>query len=169
MKTRGHAMDHTPDDTDGDEQLLDQLAALLSDADRPPEEWYVAARAAYTWRTIDAELAALAHDSAATGPALSGVRGAGEVRSLTFEAADTVVDVEVQPATHRRHRINGQLAPARRARVELRAGDAVVADVETDEHGRFAFADVAPGPVSLRIAPIGPSDQPAVETGWVVL
>ena len=60
---------------DGDDRLIEVLRRALAEADEVPTEVVAAARAAWTWRTIDAELAALVHDSTLDDQELAGVRG----------------------------------------------------------------------------------------------
>ena len=51
-----------------DEQLLDGLRRAASQFDPPPPAVIEAARSSFTWRTIDAELAALVFDSGVDQP-----------------------------------------------------------------------------------------------------
>ena len=71
-----------------DDVLLDELRALVADDDPVPERVLAAARGSFTWRTIDAELAALVYDSALDAERLTAVRSADTVRLLTFETAE---------------------------------------------------------------------------------
>ena len=59
---------------EADEQLMQLTALALSDQEAVPAEVVAAAKAAWTWRTIDAELAELAHDSS-LDDALAGCEG----------------------------------------------------------------------------------------------
>lgn len=69
-----------------DDRLVAELAAALAPPDVPAGV-VEAAKAVYTWRTLDAQLAALAYDSAKSGESLIGVRGgSAQPRSLAFEA-----------------------------------------------------------------------------------
>ena len=47
-----------------DDELLAELRAAIAEADLVTDRQREAARAAFTWRTVDAELAELLHDSA---------------------------------------------------------------------------------------------------------
>ena len=151
---------------EADSQLLDALRAVVRAVDAPPRAVVDAARGSYAWRTIDAELAELAYDSLLDDSLLVGVRGGETPRSLTFEAPDVVVEVEVLEAGEQR-RLIGQLVPPRGADIQVRHSGGMVR-VEADEVGRFSAAGVAPGPVSLRCRVVGQEDTP-VETPWVVL
>jgi hypothetical protein len=137
-----------------DAALLDDLRAVASRADAVPAELLAAARDALSWRTVDAELAELTHDSLADG--LVGVRSAPVVaapRQLGFEAGAAAVEVELADG-----RLVGQLLPPGPAHVELHHATGTVAS-QADELGRFLF-DVGvfalpdggtPGPWRLRV------------------
>jgi hypothetical protein len=98
--------------------------------------------AAYTFRTIDAELAQLTFDSLAEGA--SAVRGADGPRVLTFSTAAAEIEVEISDG-----RLVGQLMPARAATVEIRGRDRTIT-VTADALGRFAAGPLSPGALSLR-------------------
>jgi hypothetical protein len=70
--------------TESDDTLQELLGTALRNAEPVPEHVLDAARGAWTWRTIDQELAALVFDSATE---LTGVRDRGEARQLTFQGA----------------------------------------------------------------------------------
>ena len=146
---------------DHDDQLLDQLRAALLNHDLVPDAVSAAARAAFAWRTIDAELAALAYDSFLDDKELAGVRsGAEGARRLTFESGSLTVEVDVEHG-----RIVGQLVPPQSGAVEVRhaAGSMTV---QADGIGRFSCNDVPRGPVSLRCTT---SNATAIVTDWLVL
>src|SRR6185312_17019847 len=89
------------------EPLLAELRNVVDQADPIPEPVVAAAKAVFTWRTIDAELAELVADSFVTA---AGTRTADAARLLTFQADDTEVEVEIA-ATGATRRITGQLVP----------------------------------------------------------
>jgi hypothetical protein len=144
-----------------DQALLDEVSEALEATDPVPPEVFAAGRGALTWLTIDAELAALADDSALTD---SGVRGPTATRSLTFECATGVVVLDVTSDGDQR-RIIGQTD--RPADVEIRHGGPAIT-VSTDEYGRFRAEDVLAGPVSLRCVFHDAPSAPIV-TSWVVV
>ncbi|MEP7054749.1 MAG: hypothetical protein ABI912_05830, partial [Actinomycetota bacterium] len=119
------------------------------------------ARAAYAWRTIDAELAALSYDSLLDDKELAGVRSAGDgARMLTFDSAELSVEIAVE-----RGRLIGQLVPPQSGQVEVRyAGGSVT--VSADDIGRFACDGVPRGPFSLRCVT---SAATPIVTDWIVL
>jgi hypothetical protein len=148
---------HGPDD-----RLLKDLQSLLGRVERPPRQVIEAAKESYTWRTVDAELAALTSDSL-LDPAV-GVRGTQEPRLLTFEAGDLMIEVEVSVAGAER-RLLGQLVPPQAAQIDLRQG-ATTRTAQADVTGRFAVRDLLARPFSLRCTF---TDREPVHTEWVNL
>jgi len=136
------------------------LRNVLDHADPVPQAVVEAARAAYTWRTIDAELAELTADSAM---ATAGVRSTSAPRLLTFEGAGVEVEVEVAQTGSTRH-LSGQLVPTGPAQVTVRWSGGTQ-ETTADNLGRFAFDRVPAGSVSLAILRAG-SEQPIV-TSWI--
>ncbi|MGZ4609628.1 MAG: hypothetical protein ACXV4A_03145 [Actinomycetes bacterium] len=151
-----------PDLDPRDRELLDEVAAMLQATDPVPPAVLAAGRAAFAWLNIDAELAALADDSALAG---AGVRGSTTTaRTLTFECPTGVVVVDVQGDGDERHLIGQTDRPAD---VEIRhRGPSVT--VTTDEYGRFRVDELLAGPVSLRCVF---HDTPAapIVTSWVIV
>ena len=133
---------------DAEDRLLRELVAALGPPDAPPAA-VEAARAVFTWRTVDAELAALVHDSALTGPA-AGVRGAGDaaVRSLTFSTDEVTIDVDLDASG-----LVGQVVPPGGGSVEVRVGGAAGAAAEgafdVDALGTFAVRPLPTRPFQL--------------------
>jgi hypothetical protein len=121
-----------------------------------------AAMELFTWRTVDAELAALTADSALAAPV--GVRAGGEARTLTFAAQEVQVVVQITETAGQRQML-GQLVPGRPAQVLVRQGE-LVRTVEADHLGRFVINNLgSPGPLSLRCS----WSEGAVTTDWVLV
>ena len=89
-----------------DDDLLELVGRALRAADPVPDRVLDGARAAWTWRTIDEELAELVFDSAAE---LTGVRSEDTARQLTFRAPG--MEIEVMVTDEATRRIVGQLVP----------------------------------------------------------
>ena len=141
----------TPPIDSGDEQLLADLRRVLACVDPIPEHVQLAARWAIEWRTLDAELADLVHDSTIDEPALA-VRGDAGPRVLTFETANLTIEVETesQSATAGETvRVVGQLIPAQPAQIALQSDDELQV-TNADEHGRFVAAGLRRGRLTLR-------------------
>lgn len=147
----------TPEEHDALEAQLRELARLH---DPVPDDVTVAAELAFSMRSLDAELADLAYDSLLDEPVLAGVRGSGS-RQLSFEASGLSVEVEV--ATGVRHRLVGQVVPARPGTIEVRHPGGTIT-TRVDDLGRFTVTLPA-GPFSIR-CPAGADGRP-VETAWV--
>ena len=77
-----------------DAQLLDELRRAASQFDPPPPTVVEAARSSFTWRTIDAELAALVFDSGVDQP-VTALRGGEGPRLMTFSSSGLDIEVEV--------------------------------------------------------------------------
>ncbi len=149
-----------------DERLLETLRGVAQRIDPVPAEVEAAARGAYTWRTVDAELAELAYDSLLDDDRLAGVRADDAPRTLTFEGPAYSVEIEVAEVAGGR-RLLGQLVPPAPARIEVRHSGGLLR-LGADEVGRFSADGVAPGPVSLRCMVEG-VDGPPLDTAWVTV
>ena len=144
-----------------DDDLLELVGRALRAGDPVPDRVLDGARAAWTWRTIDEELAELVFDSAAE---LTGVRSEDTARQLTFRAPG--MEIEVMVTDEATRRIVGQLVPPGSFTITLVSGDAALTDT-TDRLGRFSFDAVAPGPVRLVVT--DPDGTAVVTTEWVLL
>lgn len=123
-------------DEDGrrqDDALEAELRAVVGQLEPLPASVVEAARAAFTLRDLDAELAELVTDSRDEG--LAGVRGASGMRLLTWSWGDLTVDVELRTASGRLS-VVGQLAGAPVQSLVVQAEDRS-AEVEVDELDRF--------------------------------
>jgi hypothetical protein len=145
----------------GDDELVARLAEALPQADPVPATVTEFAKAAFGWRTIDAELAELVFDSAVDE--LVGVRSEDDTRQVTFRAPGVEIEVAVMAGGVRR--IVGQLVPPQEADIELRyQGEAK--RTTSDTLGRFIFHDVPNGPISLRCRL---ADDQTVQTDWMIV
>ena len=143
-----------------DDELLAVLGRALDASDPVPETVLEGARAAFTWRNIDTELAEIVFDSAQE---LTGVRSEDVNRQVTFEAPG--VEIEVMVVENGARRLVGQLVPPTERTVELVGSDSVES-ADTDRLGRFTFDDIAPGPVRLVV--LGADGERLVQTEWVL-
>lgn len=153
-----------------DEDLMNELRSLFTRLD-PVEPGMVAqARSAYTWRTVDAELAELSFDSLLDRELAGSVRDDGTAtlgpRMLGFGAVvgdeDVAIEVEISPGPGDPVLI-GQLLPAAAGTVELQRADGCTSVVRADDLGRFRVEPVPAGPLRLRMRHAGR----IVQTTWV--
>ena len=153
-----------------DDDLLHELRALFDRVDPVDPRLLEQARSAYTWRTVDAELAELSFDSLVDREVVAGVRYDDAAtlgpRMLGFgavvEGEDVAIEVEISPGPDRPALV-GQLLPPRPAAVEVQAGSGEVTAVAADELGRFRVDPVPAGPLRLRVR----HGDRIVQTTWV--
>lgn len=149
--------------TDPDADLTAALRRLLAQRDGPPPSVWRAAEAAWSWRTVDAELAELVHDSVVHAGDVRGADG-GDTRTVAFEVDDRGVELEIDTHGDRR-RLVGQLLPPARGHVEIHAGGGEQSvTVDVDDRGRFQADDLPHGPMQLVCRP---DDGAPVTTTWV--
>lgn len=151
---------HSDAPSAADDELLGLVGQALAAFDPVPDHVLEGARAAFTWRTIDAELAELVFDSSRE---LAGVRAEEANRQVTFQAPG--VEIEVMLIENGTRRLVGQLVPPSSKRIELVGADNVLT-TEADRLGRFTFDDVAPGPVRLVV--LDGDGARIVQTEWVL-
>lgn len=144
-------------------RALALLQQGLEQADPVPERLYRAAEAAWSWRTIDAELASLTHDSFSDQqPAM--MRGGDDVRTLTFESPRVTVEIEVGDDRS----LTGQIVPPQPANIDLHRGGAAIASVQANEAGIFFFDDLPNGPISLICRALDSPPSWTVRTEWMM-
>jgi hypothetical protein len=121
--------------SDADDELMAALSALLRPSTEVPEDVVASARALFTWRTVDAELASLTFDSLLDqAPALTRASD-DEPRLLAFQSGDVTIEMEVVEDSRGRHLV-GQVFPVEPSRVSLRH-DGGTTEGRADELGRF--------------------------------
>jgi hypothetical protein len=157
-----------------DDELLAELRALFAELDPPDPVLVEQARMAFSWRTIDADLAELAYDSLADREVLAAVRDSGlpgGPRLLGFDTElageDDGLAVEVEVSVERGGPVLvGQLMPPTPATVTVHrfaAAPRSATVVPADDLGRFRIDPVPPGPVRLRIE----TADRVIETAWI--
>lgn len=136
-------MDMSEWDDLSDDQLMAALAEAV--AEGGTDRRRSAAQAAFTWRTVDAELAELLHDSALDAGAAvrSGEEGP---RALAFGRDGLTLEVEVDGDDVLGEVIAEATADGP-ASVTLQRPDAVDVVVTADAAGFFRFSAVGPGPL----------------------
>jgi hypothetical protein len=136
---------------DDDEVLLAELGQALLAEPVPGVE--AAAKALFTWRTIDDDLAALAYDSAVADEV--DVRG-GEppdsavLRTLTFTTTTMTIEIGV-----RQDGVIGQIVPPQPGTVEIRTEVGAFGTAEIDDLGCFTVAATPRAPFRLHLETAG--------------
>ena len=127
-------------DWSDDDELMTALAEAVSETDEVTERRRVAAQAAFTWRTIDAELMELLHDSSLEAGAA--VRSTGEAteRVLSFGSGELSLELELRGDV-----VLGQVVPGQPGSVDLQRVDGETSTVETDGSGFFRLDGVEAG------------------------
>jgi len=133
------------DDEWTDDELLRELRAALQE---PPvaEKLIRAAEAAFTWRTVDADLEILSLENGLAMSETAQVRGAGQGSSRTYAFHGERLSVEIEIDEDG---IVGQLTPPGPARVTLVTPDGPQATSDADEVGCFTLPVPPPGPMRL--------------------
>jgi hypothetical protein len=138
--------------TDKDAITEAELRALFAQVDPVPAIVGDAARASFTWRTVDAELAELMRDSAdASEEAALLVRSGRGPRQLSFESPQLGIELEVTTTGERERRVEGQLLPPAAATVTIERPGEDGVSVQADELGRFVLDGLRAGVVRLHV------------------
>jgi len=112
-----------------DDRLMAALGEAVRAARAVPPEFTEAGRAAYTWRTVDAELAALTFDSATQAAAAPAVRAEeASPRFLTFAGSQLTIELEIGPDS-----IVGQIVPSQPGHVDACPATGAAPTAEIDE------------------------------------
>lgn len=145
-----------------DEQLLADLGEALRTAREVPVLLVEAGKAAFAWRTVDAELAALTYDSERSDAVPAGTRAEqAALRSLTFVADELTIEVEVTSDA-----LFGQLVPPQSGQIAVRGRDGATHTGSVDEVGWFV---IRPRPAGLFRLQVRTADGRSVITEWATL
>jgi hypothetical protein len=143
----------------------DNLQAALREAmwtrSDVPSGVVEAARNAYSWRTIDAELAELTFDSSREPYAAATRSESASIRALTFTSAHLTIELEVTE-----NALIGQVMPPRAGTLEARTAEGGSVTAEVDGIGCFSIEPIPPSAFRLRYRNHEGSD---VVTGWITL
>jgi hypothetical protein len=152
-------------DESDDDELEHELRQLAARLDPVPPELVQGAAEAFSWRSIDAELAALVFDSLLNTDQAALVRGSPGLRLVSFQTPELTIDVEVTTTASGRD-VMGQITPPQRATVEIRHRGGVVS-TDVDARGCFRSAALQTGPMSLRLRPAAGDPRPPIVTDWL--
>ncbi len=140
-----------------DEGLMEELARAMAEVEAVPDHRREAARAAFTWRTIDEELLALTHDSLELADAA--VRGELDVRTLGFQSDGLSLEIEVDG-----DRVVGQVLDGQVDEVVVESVEDGSHTIPVDSSGIFSMV-VPAGSVRFGVRVEGVLRR----TPWVVL
>jgi hypothetical protein len=145
-----------------DDRLLAALGEAVQAARAVPPEFTTAGQAAFTWRTIDAELAALTFDSATEDAVVPAMRAeeAGP-RFLTFAGSELTIELEIGPDS-----IIGQIVPAQPGHVDACPASGPASTAEIDEIGCFIIRPLPSSPFRLHCHM---TSGGSVLTTWITL
>ena len=145
-----------------DDRLLEALRQAVAARQAVPAEFVAAAKNAFAWHNIDAELAQLTYDSIRDADyALSTRTEAASIRALTFTSGHLTIELEVGTES-----LVGQIVPAQTALITIQPMTGAETDVQADEIGCFSIEPIPAGQFRLRCRTAA-----GVETitGWIAL
>ena len=145
-----------------DEELLAALRQALAERQVVPPEFVEAAKNAFAWHNIDAELAELTYDSSRDAePAPSTRAETASIRALTFTSAHLTIELEV---TH--DSLLGQIVPAQPGTIKVQLRDGAETTVPADGIGRFTIRPMPAGTFRLHCRTEADADA---LTNWITL
>jgi hypothetical protein len=145
-----------------DDQLLAALRRAVRARRDVPAEFVQAAKDAFAWHDIDAELAQLTYDSVHGADLAARTRAEdASIRALTFTSARLTIELEVTPES-----VLGQIVPTQVATIEIQTTGGADTTIAADEIGCFSISPIPRGAFRLRCVAPGGID---VRTGWITL
>jgi hypothetical protein len=128
-----------------DDTLLANVGQAIDYAG-PLDKAVDAGIAAFTWRTIDDELAraSLVFDSLVESTTRAAIDESAQM--LVFEADSITLEIEINPG-----HITGQVVPPTVGTIEVQSPDGVVAQATIQDYGSFRIEVRTRGPVRLRL------------------
>ncbi len=145
-----------------DEELLVALREALRARQAVPAEFVEAAKNAFAWHNIDAELARLTYDSSSDSEyELSTRAEAASIRALTFTSAHLTIELEVTQDS-----LLGQVIPAQTGVIKIQPRDSAETQFPADEIGCFSIRPIPSGPFRLHCRTAAGVD---VLTGWITM
>jgi hypothetical protein len=145
-----------------DEELLAALREALAERRAVPPEFVEAAKSAFAWHNIDAELAELTYDSSRDAELAPSTRAeTASIRALTFTSAHLTLEIEVT-----RDSLLGQIVPAQPGTIKVQLRDGAETTVLADKIGRFTIRPIPAGAFRLHCKTSADADA---LTGWITL
>jgi hypothetical protein len=145
-----------------DEELLAALREALRARQAVPPEFVEAAKNAFAWHNIDAELAQLTYDSSRDCDYEPSMRAeAASIRALTFTSAHLTIELEVTQDS-----LLGQIIPAQAGVIKIQPRDGAETEFPADEIGCFAIRPIPSSSFRLHCRTAAGIDA---LTGWITL
>jgi hypothetical protein len=145
-----------------DEVLLTALRQAVQARQAVPPEFVAAGKNAFTWHSIDAELAQLTYDSSLDAEPVRSTRSeAASIRALTFTSVHMTIELEVSQDS-----LVGQIVPAQAGTIKIQHRDSPETEVTADEIGCFSIHPIPSGPFRLHCRTAAGLDA---FTGWITL
>jgi hypothetical protein len=136
-----------------DDDLVRKLSEVINRTIDHPVDTRRLADAAFSLRSLDAELAVVTFDSALEPAQSAGTRAAGtDTRHLRFEFGEVVIELDLEGDDNATLELTGVLQPPSPATIAVfvRSGE-FEATATVDAFGRFAFDGVPHGPMQLHL------------------
>jgi hypothetical protein len=145
-----------------DDELLMALRQAIRSRDAVPADFVAAAKGAFAWRNIDAELAELTYDSlTSVEDALIMRAEPASIRALTFTSPRLTIELEVAGDS-----LLGQIVPGQPAAITVERKSGASTVIDADNIGRFSMQPMPTGLFRLRCR-----TATGIETltGWITL
>jgi hypothetical protein len=144
-----------------DEELIVALRDAVRARQAVPDDFMAAARNAFAWHNIDAELAQLTYDSTRDLEPAPTRAETASIRALTFTSAHLTIELEVTVES-----LIGQIVPPQPATIKVQPKVGPETAVQADEIGLFAIQPIPSG--SFRLHCRTDAGTEAL-TGWLSL
>ncbi len=147
---------------ESDDTLLRELSQAVRNPEPAPPRMLQAAKAAFSWRSVDdeLELMTLVCDSTTHDGALLRSPLTTNPRTLVFDADTLSLEIEVGTDD-----IMGQLIPPQPAHATITTAAGTFAQTDTDETGCFQIPRPTEGPVRIRCT----TATTSLTTDWMPL
>jgi hypothetical protein len=144
-----------------DDDMMAELRRIANDVDAAPDLVAESARAAFSTRHLDDELAELLHDSDLTSSAV--VRGTHPgTRALSFESGEVSLELQLEEVRGRLVVRGIAIGTTGDAEIETTTTAPQLAPI--DDRGWFRVEGLPVGPLRVRVRA---ATGAAVNTGWI--
>ena len=156
-------------DPPADDELMQRLRRIADEVDGPPELVAESARAAFSTRRLDEELAELLHDSDLATPQVvrgsggsGGPTGSAGPRTLSFETGAVSLELQIEQADGV-VTVSGVVSGSS-GDVSVETTTAASRTARIDDNGWFRIADLPTGALRVHVTT---TDGGGVTTRWI--